>query len=78
MERGRGAPPAGRVVDPQALLESVSCVAVGTCVAVGRYLDSSGATQGLVEQLSNGAWSPSTALLPAGAATGGTTTYVSS
>jgi hypothetical protein len=68
-------PPGASSSDPQALLESVSCVAVGTCVAVGRYLDSSGATQGLVEQLSNGAWSPSTALLPAGAATGGTTTY---
>ncbi len=57
--------------DPQANLEAVACVSVGSCVAVGRYLDSSGATQGLVLQLSNGVWTPSELTLPAdGDATG--------
>lgn len=57
--------------DPQADLEAVTCVSVGSCVAVGRYLDSSGATQGLVLQLSNGVWTPSELTLPAdGDATG--------
>lgn len=61
--------------NPEALLESVSCPAVGSCVAVGRYLDSGGATQGLVEQLSEGSWSPSTSPLPAGASSSGTSAY---
>src|SRR5579863_2338548 len=51
--------PANAAVDPQALLQSVTCTGVGSCVAAGRYLDASGATQALVEQLSNGTWTPS-------------------
>ncbi|MGD0378927.1 MAG: Ig-like domain repeat protein [Acidimicrobiales bacterium] len=61
--------------DPQAYLEAVTCVSVGSCVAVGRYLDSSGATQGLVLQLSNGVWSPSELTLPADGETTGSSAY---
>ena len=67
--------PTSAGADPQALLEAVSCPSVGSCVATGRYVDASGATQGLVEQLSNSAWSATTAVLPPGAATGGTGAY---
>jgi len=57
--------------DPQAFLEAVACASVGSCVAVGRYLDTTGATQGLVLQLSNGVWTPSEVTLPGdGDATG--------
>ena len=67
--------PSNAAADPQALLQSVSCPSTGTCVAVGRYLDTSGATQGLVDQLSNGAWTPSEVALPAGAVTTGSSAY---
>jgi adhesin/invasin len=61
--------------DPQAFLEGVACTAVGSCVAVGRYLDASGATQGLVEQLSGGVWAPSRVALPGDAVATGTSAY---
>ncbi|MGA2519703.1 MAG: hypothetical protein ABSG81_02665 [Acidimicrobiales bacterium] len=67
--------PTSAGADPQALLEAVSCPSVGSCVATGRYVDASGATQGLVEQLSNSAWSATTAVLPPGAVTAGTGEY---
>ncbi len=67
--------PSNAAVDPQALLQAVACTGVGSCVAVGRYLDSSGATQGLVEQLSNGVWAPSEVTLPAGAVASGSAAY---
>ncbi len=67
--------PANAAADPQAFLQSVDCAAVGTCVAVGRYLDTSGATQSVVEQLLNGAWAPMEVTLPAGAVTTGSTAY---
>ncbi len=67
--------PANAALDPQAFLQSVTCSAVGSCVAVGRYLDSSGATQGLVEQLSNGLWTPIESALPAGALIAGSNAY---
>ncbi len=47
---------------------AISCPAAGSCVAVGNYTDSSGATQGFVETLSAGTWSSMTAPLPATAA----------
>ena len=64
--------------DPQADLDAVSCPAVGSCVAVGRYLDGSGATQVLVEQLSNGTWTPSGVTLPPDALTSGPNAYAQS
>jgi hypothetical protein len=64
--------PANAAADPQALLQSVSCAAAGSCVAVGRYLDTSGATQGLVDQLSSGVWTPTEISLPAGSLVSGT------
>jgi len=57
--------------DPQAMLTSVDCAQVGLCMAVGRYLDSTGATQGLIEQLSADVWTPIEAPLPAGAISAG-------
>jgi len=57
--------------DPQALLTSVQCGAVGSCVAVGQYVDSTGATQALVETLSGGVWTPSELTLPGDASTSG-------
>ncbi|HUI04073.1 MAG TPA: hypothetical protein VLZ77_11070 [Acidimicrobiales bacterium] len=57
--------------DPEANLDAVSCPAVGGCVAVGRYLDQTGATQVLVEQLSSGTWTPSGVTLPPDALTSG-------
>ena len=67
--------PANAAVDPQAFLQSVSCPVTGTCVAVGRYLDTSGATQGVIDQLSNGVWSPSEVALPSGSVTSGSGAY---
>jgi len=61
--------------DPQAFVQSVACASVGSCIAVGRYLDSSGATQGLIEQLANGYWIPSEAPLPPDANATGSTAY---
>jgi hypothetical protein len=61
--------------DPQAFLQAVACSSVGSCVAVGRYLDASGATQGLVEQLSNGVWTPTEVALPGDANATGSAAY---
>ena len=68
-------PPNASGTDPQAFVQSVACPWVGSCIAVGRYLDSSGATQGLIEQLANGYWIPSEAPLPPDANTSGPTAY---
>jgi hypothetical protein len=67
--------PGNAAPDPQVLLQSVTCSATGSCVAVGRYLDTSGATQGLVEQLTNGTWVPSEVALPAGSVISGSSAY---
>jgi hypothetical protein len=68
-------PSGASTADPQALLQAVTCSTVGACIAVGNYVDGSGATQGLVEQLSGGTWAPTTAVLPGDAVTGGTGAY---
>ena len=60
---------------PQAVLQSVQCAAVGTCTAVGRYLDATGATQALVEQLSAGMWTPAALALPGDASATGPSAY---
>ncbi|HEY5025004.1 MAG TPA: hypothetical protein VII76_08515 [Acidimicrobiales bacterium] len=65
--------PGNAAVDPQALLQSVTCTGVGSCVAAGRYLDASGATQALVEQLSDGTWTASEVSLPSDAVVTGST-----
>ena len=67
--------PAAAAPASQSLLASVQCPSVGTCVAVGQYLDTSGATQALTEQLSGGTWTPGTLPLPSGASTSGTSAY---
>jgi hypothetical protein len=57
--------PAGAATDPSVALQGVTCSSTGACVAVGSYTDTSGVEQGLVETLSGGSWSPTTAPLPA-------------
>ncbi len=49
-------------------LESVSCVSASFCVAAGSYTDTSGSTKGLLETLSDGAWTVEQTPLPADAA----------
>ncbi|WP_300609882.1 zinc ribbon domain-containing protein [Trebonia sp.] len=66
--------PAGAVPGPQTsssvptALFVVKCPAVGSCEAVGDYADGGGGYQGLIETLSGGTWTATTAPLPAGAA----------
>jgi hypothetical protein len=45
-------------------LEAISCTSAQTCVAVGQYTGTHGTTQGLIETLANGTWTPSEAPLP--------------
>jgi hypothetical protein len=47
-------------------LNGVTCLAVGSCVAVGQYMDHSGGAV-FVDTLSGGTWTPATVPLPAGA-----------
>ena len=46
-------------------LTKVSCPAVGSCVAIGGYDNSSGYRQAAVETLANGSWTATTAPAPA-------------
>jgi hypothetical protein len=41
----------------------ISCPSVGSCVAIGSYYDTNGLNEGLIETLSNGVWSATTAPL---------------
>ncbi|HMD45334.1 MAG TPA: IPT/TIG domain-containing protein, partial [Acidimicrobiales bacterium] len=50
----------------QASLAAVTCTAVGSCIAVGTYQDSSYTTWGLIETLSSGTWTATKAPLPSG------------
>ncbi len=47
-----------------AYVNDVACPAPGTCVATGRYTDSSGEAQGLLDTLSGGSWTAIKAPLP--------------
>lgn len=61
--------PAGAAADPHVVLQSVSCGAPGDCAAAGTYLDTSGATQGLLVSRTAGVWGTGIkADLPPGAA----------
>ena len=48
--------PANASPTPQVALTSVSCPSAGNCAASGRYFDSSGHSQGLLQSQSSGAW----------------------
>jgi hypothetical protein len=50
-----------------ATLDAISCSSTTSCVAVGTYDDSSGATQGLIETYSGTSWTPTELSLPADA-----------
>lgn len=56
--------PADAGPDPLAALGAVSCPSAGSCVAVGSYIDTAGAEQGLVDTLSDGTWTATEAPLP--------------
>jgi hypothetical protein len=60
--------PSGEAANPNVLLDSLSCPAAGTCVAVGSYHDSGGQTQGLLLVERAGTWTATEAPLPAGTA----------
>jgi hypothetical protein len=47
--------------NPLLYMNSLSCSAAGSCVAVGYYLDPSGREDGLIVTLADGAWSATTA-----------------
>ena len=59
--------PADASSDPLAALGGVSCPSAGSCVAVGSYLDTAGAEEGLIDTLADGTWTAVAAPLPAGA-----------
>jgi hypothetical protein len=65
----RASVPANSHTPQNADLLSVTCHAVGSCVAIGYYTDSSAQRQGLIENLSNGMWTHTRAPLPANADT---------
>jgi hypothetical protein len=52
---------------PAAYLSGIACPSPGTCVATGWYVDQNGDVRGLIETLSGGAWTATSAPLPAGA-----------
>jgi outer membrane protein OmpA-like peptidoglycan-associated protein len=61
--------PAGASTSPQNAFDSVSCVSVGNCVAVGTYLDSGGNQEALLVVDTGGTWSNVNAPLPSDAVT---------
>jgi hypothetical protein len=50
--------------DQNAVIQAVRCPVAGICVGVGSYETSGGITEGLIETLSNGAWTPTEVALP--------------
>jgi hypothetical protein len=58
----------GANANPGPNLRSVSCVAVGSCAAVGNYEDTSLYYQGVLLTDNNGKWTPTKAMLPMHAA----------
>lgn len=50
-----------------ATLHAIACTAPGACVAVGSYTSSNGSSNGLIETLAHGTWTPARAPLPSGA-----------
>ena len=47
-----------------AVIGRVSCLSGDSCVAVGEYRNNAGNSVGLIDQLSNGTWTPMTAPMP--------------
>ena len=56
------------VANRQAGLSGIACWSPVSCLAVGRYTDTDGNGQGLIETLVNGTWTPMKVALPSGAA----------
>ena len=50
-------------IQPSVFFEGVSCAAGGWCVAVGSYVDDTGSRQGLIETLSGGGFTATSAPL---------------
>ena len=59
--------PSGAEANPQVRLDSVTCPAASTCIAVGRYADASNSPQGLLLTGSGSSWTATEAPLPANA-----------
>ena len=62
--------PANAAGDPQNNLEGISCSSVGTCTAVGSYLNSSGSQQAITATETSGSWARATEVTPPADATG--------
>jgi hypothetical protein len=61
--------PSNANVDPSAALGAISCVAAGSCVVVGAYVDDAGAQEAMIASEDGKRWSTATALAaPPGAA----------
>jgi hypothetical protein len=56
--------PENSASNPNAFLSQISCAPGVTCAAVGSYVDSTGAQQGLIETYSHGTWVASEATTP--------------
>jgi hypothetical protein len=62
--------PANAAADPAGTLSSVACPSASSCVAAGRYTDSSGNQQALLVTGSGSSWTAAEAPLPANAGSG--------
>jgi hypothetical protein len=67
--------PAGAAAGEPSTVDRVSCYAAGRCAALGRYVDSAGAVQGVEWSLRGGAWSATRAALPHDSSTNPQTTF---
>jgi hypothetical protein len=50
--------PANAGAEPESVLNSVVCVASGSCLAVGSYVDGSGGREAMVAEETGGSWGP--------------------
>lgn len=60
--------PANSASPPAYYPNFITCSSKRSCLVLGTYRDTSGATQGLIETMTNGAWTDLEAPLPSGAA----------
>jgi hypothetical protein len=56
--------PSDAAANPAVLMNAVSCLSGSSCTAVGRYDTAAGGFGGLIDQLSGGAWTATSAPLP--------------
>ena len=56
--------PANAASPPTGILNAVSCTAIGSCLALGDYVDSDGDIQAMLVREKNGRWNQATEILP--------------